>query len=179
MDHKAEQNETLERDVTWAELWTSRALSLTLPENGSFYFSPRKNISLTFVASATNDLHLLKRGALLSQPTAANENRIITLSSLFHSQTLKMKWCLCLVAVVSVGKKSPHTWSYISVSGLGLQRLRCLAWWHSLLITSEVRCGLLSQLVTLSHLQDGGVPQLISTVFKRKCLWGLSWWTSG
>lgn len=60
------------------------------PESDSFYFSPRKNISFDFLASATNDLHLLKE-ALLSQPTAANENRIITLSSLFHSQTLKMK----------------------------------------------------------------------------------------
>lgn len=176
MDHKAEQNETLERDVTWAELWTSRALSLTLPGNGSFYFSPRKNISFDFCSLCKQ---WIKREALLSQLTVANENQIITLSSVFHSQTLKMKWCLCLLAVVSVGKKSPHTWSYISVPGLGLQRLMGLAWWCLLLITSEVRCGLLSQLVILSHLQGGGAPQLISTVFKRKCLWGLPWWTGG
>lgn len=145
----------------------------------AFTFLPEKISHLTFVASANNDLHLFKREALLSQLTVANENQIITLSSVFHSQTLKMKWCSCLLAVVSVGKKSPHTWSYISVPGLGLQRLMGLAWWCLLLITSEVRCGLLSQLVILSHLQGGGVPQLISTVFKRKCLWGLTWWTSG
>ena len=57
----------------------------------AFTFLPEIISHSTFIASTTNDVYLLEGGVLLSKPTMASEIRIITLSSLFHFQTLKMK----------------------------------------------------------------------------------------
>lgn len=115
MDHKAEQNETLERDVTWAELWASRALSLTLPENGSFYFSPRKNISFDFCSLCNQwPPFVEKRGTLIttySSQWKPNHNSFFSVPFPDSKNEMMLVPCSCGFCWE---KKSPHVELYIS-----------------------------------------------------------------
>lgn len=115
MDHEAEQNETLEARCHMSWALNLQSLESALQKMVTFTFLPRKISHLTLQPLQPVTSICWKRGGTLittySSQWKLNHNSFFSVP--FPDS--KNEMMLILVAVVSVGKNSPHTWRlYIS-----------------------------------------------------------------